>query len=281
MKQLPLRVDFAGGWLDVPRFAIPGAHIINCAISPLVSYIYHPVIGKDGVIEATKVMSWPYPIPPGSGLGTSAAWHMLRGDNVRESEAAAGCGWQDEAVIRETGLCVWASGAEPLLVHRSSGDWLKGLMALHWTGKSHRTADVVNIPRSLNTIENAGVLGCKAAMRCDVGLLASAIDMSYEAQIGEGMEKLPVLGLAGKYCGAGWGGYAVYLFESTELRDAAVMEKGMAPVEMYANDCRRCDGTGLMLEVSPSRMSAAALNDLAACESFRCVACGGSGRMQL
>lgn len=35
--EAPLRVDFAGGWLDVPRFSRPGAFIVNCAISPLVS----------------------------------------------------------------------------------------------------------------------------------------------------------------------------------------------------------------------------------------------------
>ena len=33
----PLRVDFAGGWLDVPRHSREGAFIVNCAISPMVS----------------------------------------------------------------------------------------------------------------------------------------------------------------------------------------------------------------------------------------------------
>lgn len=33
----PLRVDFAGGWLDVPRFSRAGGLVVNCAISPLVS----------------------------------------------------------------------------------------------------------------------------------------------------------------------------------------------------------------------------------------------------
>ena len=36
-EEAPLRVDFAGGWLDVPRFARQGSFIVNCAISPLVS----------------------------------------------------------------------------------------------------------------------------------------------------------------------------------------------------------------------------------------------------
>ena len=34
---VPLRVDFAGGWLDVPTNARAGEYIVNCAISPTVS----------------------------------------------------------------------------------------------------------------------------------------------------------------------------------------------------------------------------------------------------
>ena len=36
-QEAPLRVDFAGGWLDVPRFARPDGYIVNCTISPTVS----------------------------------------------------------------------------------------------------------------------------------------------------------------------------------------------------------------------------------------------------
>ncbi|WP_221175256.1 adenylyltransferase/cytidyltransferase family protein [Akkermansia muciniphila] len=31
---VPLRVDFAGGWLDVPRYARKGSYVVNCAITP-------------------------------------------------------------------------------------------------------------------------------------------------------------------------------------------------------------------------------------------------------
>ena len=37
-QEVPLRVDFAGGWLDVPRFSQKGGFIVNCAIKPLVSF---------------------------------------------------------------------------------------------------------------------------------------------------------------------------------------------------------------------------------------------------
>jgi len=34
--ELPLRVDFAGGWLDVPKMSRKGAFIVNCTITPKV-----------------------------------------------------------------------------------------------------------------------------------------------------------------------------------------------------------------------------------------------------
>ena len=56
--QVPLRVDFAGGWLDVPKYSIPGAYIVNCAITPKVS-----------------LLDWPY--KQNSGLGGSGAYWQL------------------------------------------------------------------------------------------------------------------------------------------------------------------------------------------------------------
>ena len=111
----PLRVDFAGGWLDVPRLARPGAHIVNCAISPLVS-----------------LDDWPY--EKMSGLGGSGAWALLNGHDGVASELDLGVGWQDPAVIRETGLCVWRSGPRPRLLLKTSGDMLVGRMGILWTG---------------------------------------------------------------------------------------------------------------------------------------------------
>ena len=42
-----------------------------------------------------------------SGLGGSGAWALLNGHDGVESELNLGVGWQDPAIIRETGLCVW------------------------------------------------------------------------------------------------------------------------------------------------------------------------------
>jgi galactokinase/mevalonate kinase-like predicted kinase len=55
MIQVPVRVDFAGGWLDVPQYALPGGKIVNCAVSPLM----------------TKETN---PYQHGGGVGGSAAW---------------------------------------------------------------------------------------------------------------------------------------------------------------------------------------------------------------
>jgi hypothetical protein len=229
-NKVPLRVDFAGGWLDVPKFARPGAYVVNCAISPLVS------------LDITgTVMSWDTPeaansvVPAGSGLGTSAAYYLLRGEDVDSIEAAAGCGWQDAAVIRQTGLCVWESGDKPVLSHGESGEWLRGRLAIFDTGHYHSTAGLVERPRSYRMIEAAGDTAALAAFLGDIGMMAEAVEISYAAQLAEGMDRLPQLGqMAAKYCGAGWGGYAVYLFDSDEFRNAAVTGPMMAVEPHYA-----------------------------------------------
>ena len=62
-SRVPLRVDFAGGWLDVPKFARPDGYIVNCSITPLVG-----------------LSDWdPYRIrSAGGGGGGAAAWVGLR-----------------------------------------------------------------------------------------------------------------------------------------------------------------------------------------------------------
>jgi mevalonate kinase len=172
-------------------------------------------------------------IPHGSGLGTSAAWHALHDRDAIEEELESGAGWQDPVIIHETGLCCWASGPRPALIVKDGGDWLAGKLALYWTGQSHKTCEIVDRQRDYNQIANASVLGFKAVDRACIHTLAAAIDASYEAQLGEGMEPLPAFGLAAKYCGAGWGGYAVYLFETRAIRDRAVEKRGLMPVEPY------------------------------------------------
>jgi cytidyltransferase-like protein len=216
-QEAPLRVDFAGGWLDVPRFARPGAFIVNCAISPTVS-----------------LRDWPY--ERNAGLGGSGAWALLNGKDGVDSELDLGVGWQDPAVITESGLCVWRSGRRPDLEIKTDGAFLRGRMAVFWTGKQHSTPGVANQARDYDAIERAGRTARDAVWRQDLAQLAEAVRQSSAVQTAEGMAPLsadlPGM-LASKYCGGGFGGYAVYLFADGAARDTACARPGFRPVEPY------------------------------------------------
>lgn len=214
--EAPLRVDFAGGWLDVPRFSIPGAFIVNCAISPTVS-----------------LQNWPYQI--NAGLGGSGAWALLNGQDGVRSELDLGVGWQDPAVIAETGLCVWRSGSRPVLEVKTDGDFLRGRMALFWTGATHDTPAMADCRRDYNAIARASALAREAVWRSDLLALAAAVRQSYEVQIYEGMHTLPSVhdSIACKYCGGGFGGYGLFLFETEDKRDAAVHRSGLLRIEPF------------------------------------------------
>ena len=80
----PLRVDFGGGWLDVPRHAIEGGVVVNLTVTPGVS-------SRDWGKYRIK-----------SGMGGSAANSILKGeDGVKSEVEELGVGWQDPAVIKE------------------------------------------------------------------------------------------------------------------------------------------------------------------------------------
>ena len=210
--QVPLRVDFAGGWLDVPRYALPDGRVVNCAIQPLVSRDH-----------------WPY--ERAGGLGGSAAQAILEGRDPLGAELSLGVGWQDPAVIRETGLCVWRSDSVPVLELKRNPDFLDGLMALHWTGGPHNTPKNADRARAYDLIYEAGQKAAEAVRyRFTLGIV-EAVRMSYDAQLDEGMEQLPPVrnSIARKYCGGGWGGYALYMFARREHRDAS----GLLAIEPY------------------------------------------------
>lgn len=215
--EAPLRVDFAGGWLDVPRFARAGEFIVNCAISPLVS-----------------LREWPY--EKQAGLGGSGAWALLNGKDGFESEIDLGVGWQDPAVIRETGLCVWRSGPAPVLDFKHNGDFLCGRMAILWTGTTHDTPGVANLPRDYDRIAQSARIAREGALHADISRLADGVSLYHSTQLDEGMERLPEIdgSIARKYCGGGYGGYALYLFADPSLRDQAVASvDALRPVEPF------------------------------------------------
>ena len=215
--EAPLRVDFAGGWLDVPRFSIPGAFIVNCAVSPLVS-----------------LREWPY--EKQAGLGGSGAWALVNGRDGVDSEIDLGVGWQDPAVIRETGLCVWRSGTKPVLDFKQNGDFLAGRMAILWTGKPHDTPGVADMPRDYRAIAASAEVAREGALRTDIAALARGVTLYHATQLAEGMDELPDIegSIAHKYCGGGHGGYALYLFEDPSKRDAAIASIAeLRPIEPF------------------------------------------------
>jgi cytidyltransferase-like protein len=202
VNQVPLRIDFAGGWLDVPKFAVEGGFIVNCAITPMV-----------GLVD------WDFHI--GGGLGGSAAYAILNGKNAVESELKSGVGWQDPAIIKETGLCVWKSGAKPHLVIKINPYFLCGKMGLLWTGEPHHTIDYVDQTRDYKAIKEASIQAAKAVTNQNYDELVAATRSSYLVQLNEGMKLLPAIdeSVGCKYCGGGYGGYAVYLFPSELARN--------------------------------------------------------------
>ncbi|MEK7609657.1 MAG: adenylyltransferase/cytidyltransferase family protein [Patescibacteria group bacterium] len=219
-QKVPLRVDFGGGWLDVPSLARPGAYIVNCAISPLVS------LGE-----------WPY--EKGAGLGGSAAYALLQIKSGVKSELDMGVGWQDPAIMFHTGFCVWKSGSRPILDAHFNSDWLLGKMLIYWTGKRHLSTDHLDNKRDYNLIEKAGKIARDAAYKKNILKLAQAVNLSYKAQIKEGMEKLPTINksIGKKYVGAGFGGYGLYIFKTQKDRDNAFKNvKGTVKIEPYMRE---------------------------------------------
>ena len=220
-RTVPLRVDFGGGWLDVPRHKKGGGAVVNCAISPLVTL-------EDWAGYNLK-----------SGLGGSGAYALLKGRNGVQAEVEdLGVGWQDPAVIEETGVCVWVSGDTPKLRFKSSGEWLRGKMAIWWTGEAHDTPGNADNKRNYADIEKAGKMCAEAVIGEDITALGKGISMSYHAQIGEGMKELPdIAGAVGwKYCGGGWGGYAVYVFHEMERRDEVCRGEGWKSIEPFCKE---------------------------------------------
>ncbi|MEO7413317.1 MAG: hypothetical protein ABIZ81_08160 [Opitutaceae bacterium] len=137
-----------------------------------------------------------------------------------------------------------------LLELKSHAEFLRGRLALYWTGTPHDTPDLARLPRDYDAIERAGMTAREAVWRSDLTLLADAVRQSYfKVQRAEGMPPLPgdpeapaetrsalppgIAPLAWKYCGGGFGGYAVYLFADNAQRDATCAQPHFRPIEPY------------------------------------------------
>lgn len=214
----PLRVDLAGGWLDVPKHAVKDSYIVNCAIQPLVS-----------------LNEWQY--EQNSGLGGSAAWAYLNGKDCVQSELDAGVGWQDSAIVKESCLCVWRSGDRPALELKTNPEFLNGRMAIMFTGKHHITTDILNIERDYDQIAIISRIARTGVEKRCIVVLSTAVNLSYIQQLDEGMDTLPSPpgSIARKYCGSGHGGYALFIFDSQKSRDTFADDNNAIKIEPYTN----------------------------------------------
>ena len=240
-KIVPLRVDFFGGWLDVANKNPDGmGYVCNMAITP----------GAALASTATQDIG---AFPEKSGLGTSAAWAMLNGHDPYHFDKAHGCGWQDPAVIEETGLCVWHGGPTARLISKSSGELLRGLLAVFDTGVRERE-NIAGLSRNIPVTAShtmslvpdvlKNMHGVSGYVMLLLDALARGMHTTYKAQLQEGMRtlaKTPAGRLitqrnarAVKYLGAGHGGYAVVLFTDSHERDMFVINVPSAvAVEPY------------------------------------------------
>lgn len=111
---------------------------------------------------------------------------------------------------------------------------LRGKMALLWTGESHVTYEKVDLQRDYQLILWAGRIAARAVLNESYAGLCEAVDLSYKAQLDEGMQKLPTFAeLAKKYCGGGWGGYALFLFRTEGEKNEFLRRDRTLKIEPY------------------------------------------------
>lgn len=145
-------------------------------------------------------------------------------------------GWQDAAINKETGLCVWRSGPTPVLDTKVNPDWLKGLMALWYCGHPNNPVSD-SFPRNYQHIAEASYKAAGAVRESNLSRLAEAINMAHNQQLEEGMASVPsaLRSLAYKYVGSGHGGYVLYLFASLEDRSKFCERQDTMAVEPFLN----------------------------------------------
>jgi hypothetical protein len=111
-----------------------------------------------------------------------------------------------------------------VLDFKHNGDFLTGRMAIYWTGTSHDTPGVADHPRDYERIAQSARIARDGVLHADIHKLSEGISLYHATQLEEGMEPLTEIegAIARKYCGGGYGGYALYLFEEPAARDAAI-----------------------------------------------------------
>ncbi len=255
----PLRIDFAGGWTDVP-YIMEGkkGYVSNVAIRPLIE------------LKAGKFNFSGY--PRGSGLSTSTAVKLLEmlnsksynaepkqlhhiGEdlfNLENKELQWFIGRQDQYSIVYGGFHCFEFGrdyAKPLdlNISRETLENLRNKLLLIHTGESRNAQSAVeevyknyktaNGQKALQMLADCGLGFAKALEKNDLPQCAETIERNWEAQKllapSSSNEKLDEMyefaknsgALGGKLCGAGGGGAFLFYSDDPENLKKAMKQR--------------------------------------------------------
>ncbi len=154
----PVRVDLAGGWTDVGPYPSDfGGEVVNFAINLRVT-------ARSDSTAANTEADFDFPVPRGSGLGTSSAMYvalsaLISPDQlenpeklaeeafVRESRGGNYCGRQDQWASALGGfnhLLFIGDSVErmPFEPMKSSMNWLKKHLIISFSGKSRNSGEM-------------------------------------------------------------------------------------------------------------------------------------------
>ncbi len=154
----PVRVDLAGGWTDVGPYPSDfGGEVVNFAINLR-------VIARSASVPANRKTDFEFPVPRGSGLGTSSAMNvalsaLISPDQLEypeklaeeafalESQGGNYCGRQDQwasAIGGFNHLLFIGDSVErmPFEPMKSSMNWLKKHLIISFSGKSRNSGEM-------------------------------------------------------------------------------------------------------------------------------------------
>ena len=154
----PVRVDLAGGWTDVGSYPSDfGGEVVNFAIN-------QRVIARTDPASSKGEVDFEFPVPRGSGLGTSSAMKVASSaltspdliENleklaevafVLESQEGNFCGRQDQwasAIGGFNHLLFIGDSVErmPFEPMKSSMNWLKKHLIISFSGKSRNSGEM-------------------------------------------------------------------------------------------------------------------------------------------
>lgn len=255
----PLRLDFAGGWTDVP-YIMDGkkGYVSNVAIRPLIEF------------KAGKFNFSGY--PRGSGLSTSTAVKLLEmlnsksynaepkqlshiGEdlfNLENKELQWFIGRQDQYAIVYGGFHCFEFGTEdakPLVLNikKETLERLRGKLLLIHTGESRNAQSAVEEvyknykttagQKAIQTLLDCGLGFALALQKADLSECAIIMERNWEAQKqlapSSSNEKLDEMfdfaksngALGGKLCGAGGGGAFLFYSDDIEYLKKAMKQR--------------------------------------------------------